>query len=79
MIMLALLEAPIKSYLNARYGAPPDEARQYQFYRCELCHGLVTWKAIEKGGCPCGVGSRVRAAHLTLWEKVQLFVMPWRF
>ena len=44
--MLASLEAPIKSYLNARYGAPQDETRQYQFYRCEVCHGLVTWKAI---------------------------------
>jgi hypothetical protein len=77
--MLSVLEQPIKRYLDARYGVPTDPTRQYQFYRCELCRGLVTWKQILQGGCKCGVGSRVRAAHITAWEKVQLLVTPWRF
>lgn len=71
--MFAVLEAPIKRYLDARYGAPPD-ARQYQFYRCELCRNLVTWHDIARGGCSCGVSSRVRAAHLSVWEKCKLLL-----
>lgn len=74
--MLALLEAPVKRYLAKLYGAP-DDGRQYQFYRCELCRGIVTWKQIQAGGCQCGVGSRVRAAHLTAWEKAKLLLAPW--
>lgn len=75
--MFAFLETPIKRYLDRRYGAPPDATRQYQFYRCELCRGVVTWKQIEQGGCRCGVGSRVRAAHLTVGEKFKLLLSPW--
>ena len=76
--MLACLEVPIKKYLNARYGAPPDPHRQYQFYRCELCRGLVTWKQIAQGGCQhCTVSSRVRAAHLTWREKCIMLFSPW--
>ena len=75
--MLACVENPIKRYLNARHGAPTDPNRQYQFYRCELCRGIVTWKQIQQGGCQCGVGSRVRAAHLTVWEKCRLMLFPW--
>ena len=76
--MFAFLEAPIKHYLNARYGAPKDPHRQYQFYRCELCRGLVSWKHIELGGCQhCSTGSRVRAAHLSFGEKCKLLFAPW--
>jgi len=75
--MLACLEQPIKRYLARRHGAPTDPNRQYQFYRCELCRGIVTWKQIKQGGCKCGVGSRVRAAHLSFGEKVQLLIAPW--
>lgn len=77
--MLSVIEQPIKRYLASWHGAPEDASRQYAYYRCELCRGLVTWKQITQGGCRCGVGSRVRAAHLTLWEKVSLLVTPWRF
>ena len=72
-----ILEKPIKQYLAYWHGAPTDATRQYQYYRCELCRGLVTWKQIQQGGCQCGVGSRVRAAHLTLWEKAKLLLVPW--
>ena len=75
--MLGFIEAPVKRYLEARYGAPTDPNRQYQFYRCELCRGIVTWKQIQEGGCRCGTGSRVRAAHLSVGEKLKLLLMPW--
>ncbi len=77
--MLSAIEQPIKRYLARFHGVPTEPSRQYDYYRCELCHGIVTWKQIANGGCNCGVGSKVRGAHLTVWEKVQLLVTPWRF
>ena len=67
----------LRSYLNVRYGQATDPTRQYQFYRCELCRSLVTWKDIAAGGCRCGVGSRIRAAHLSMAEKCKLLFSPW--
>lgn len=53
-----------------------------QFYRCEMCHGVVNLWDIKKGGCPkCG-GMRLRGTNLTLWEKVvQIVKHPkvWRW
>ena len=40
------------------------------FYRCELCHGVVSKWDINKGGCQkCG-GARIRPTDLTIIEKV---------
>ena len=75
--MLQLMEAPIKRYLAHFHGAPADPSKQYAYYRCELCRSLVTWNQIKAGGCQCGTGSRVRAAHLSRWEKIKLLVLPW--
>lgn len=75
--MFGWLESLGTAYLNKRYGSATDPARQYQFYRCELCRGLVTWKDIAQGGCRCGVGSRIRAAHLSFSEKCKLLLSPW--
>lgn len=76
--MLQAIEAPIKRYLQYFHGAPSDPKRQFDYYRCEFCRGIVTWKQIHQGGCKsCSVGSRVRAAHLSIWEKAQLLLMPW--
>lgn len=75
--MLSILESPIKRYLAHFHGAPTDPSRQYAYYRCELCRGVVTWKQIQAGGCKCGTGSRIRAAHLSVGEKVRLLLMPW--
>lgn len=72
-----IFEQSIQRYLAHWHGAPPEPTRQYAYYRCELCRGLVTWKQIEQGGCKCGVGSRVRAAHLTVGEKARLLLLPW--
>lgn len=75
--MLACIEKPLQRYLAYWHGSPEDATRQYQYYRCEVCRGLVTWKQIHNGGCKCGVGSRIRAAHITWFEKVKLLLMPW--
>ena len=75
--MRARIEQPIKAYLTWWHGAPTEPMRQYVYYRCELCRGLVTWKQIATGGCKCGVGSRVRGAHLTFFEKARLLIAPW--
>lgn len=75
--MTEFLEAPIKRYLAHFHGSPADEKRQYAYYRCELCRGVVTWNQIQAGGCKCGTGSRVRAAHLSLTEKVRILLAPW--
>ena len=75
--MFGWLDSLGKAYLNKRYGEASNPERQYQFYRCELCRGLVTWKDIAQGGCRCGVGSRIRAAHLSFGEKCKLLLSPW--
>lgn len=76
--MMSVIEKPIKKYLEHHHGAPHDSSKQYMFYRCELCRGLVSWKQINEGGCgKCLTGSRVRAAHLSTWEKVKALVLPW--
>lgn len=75
--MPELIERPIKQYLKYFHGAPDDPTKQYAYYRCELCRGIVTWKQIKAGGCKCGTGSRVRAAHLSFTDKLQLIFLPW--
>lgn len=76
--MFQVIEQPIKRYLAYFHGAPTDPAKQYAYYRCELCRGIVTWKQIAEGGCrACKVGSRVRAAHLKFTEKLRLLFLPW--
>lgn len=72
-----ILESPIKRYLAHFHGAPADPSRQYAYYRCECCRGVVTWKQIQAGGCKCGTGSRIRAAHLSIGEKCRLLLFPW--
>lgn len=52
------------------------EAHQYQYYRCHGCRWLVSWHAIRKGGCTCGVSTRLSPARLTSWEMVRLVVLP---
>lgn len=75
--MIGAIENPIKRYLAHFHGAPADPSRQYAYYRCECCRGLVTWNQIRAGGCKCGTGSRIRAAHLSFGEKVRMLLCPW--
>ena len=48
------------------------------FYRCTVCHGVVSkWDIVKSGSCPkCG-GTRIQPSNLTLIEKaVQIFRHP---
>lgn len=53
------------------------EAHQHDYYRCEGCHRIVSWKAIEKGGCSCDLGNKLHEARLKWHEKVRLILCPW--
>lgn len=72
-----IFENVIKRHLARTHGSPTNPETQYMFYRCENCRHLVNWNHIVQGGCACGVSSRVRAAHLTTWEKIKTVVLPW--
>lgn len=72
-----ILENVVKRHLERVHGRPADPAKQYMFYRCETCRNLVNWNAILQGGCHCGTSSRIRAAHLSTWEKVKAIFLPW--
>ena len=63
-------------YLNYWHGDGYDE-NQYRYYRCEGCHGLVTWNAIKIGGCPCAISNKIRPAALTRMEKARILLLPW--
>lgn len=54
------------------------ERQQYDYYRCEGCHAIITHVKIARGGCTCGSG-RVRPAILSLAEKARLLLTPWRY
>lgn len=41
-----------------------------QFYRCELCHGVVSRWDINTGGCQKCAGVRIRPTNLSLLEKL---------
>lgn len=70
-------ERQIQGYLARWHGAPTDPARQQLYYRCESCRSIVTWRQIAQGGCRSCQGSRVRAAGLSLGEKLRLLLLPW--
>lgn len=75
--MHRIIEQPIKRYLEWVHGAPGSPERQWMFYRCEGCKGIVNWKQIAKGGCDCGLSNRIRGARLRWHEKLRLLVAPW--
>lgn len=56
----------------------PKTIEGLQFYRCDLCHGVVSkWDIEEHLGCgKCG-GTRLRPSNLSLLEKlVQIVKHP---
>ena len=72
------VEYPFKRWVAWWFGVPPDPSRQFQFYRCQACLRIVSWRQItEHGGCSCNMSSRVRAAKLSLLDKTRLLVFPW--
>lgn len=72
--MKQCVERAIISYLTWWHGR--GEATQYEYYRCEGCLRIVTWKAIRKGGCTCGMSHKVCPARLTWFEKARLILVP---
>jgi hypothetical protein len=53
-----------------------------EFYRCKVCHGVVSSWDIDAGGCPACGGRRIAPTNLTLREKlVQIWRHPavWRW
>lgn len=54
-----------------------------QFYRCTLCHRVVSiWDIHEFKGCPYCKANKISPTDLTLWEKlVQIIKHPkvWRW
>lgn len=70
------IEAWANRYFTYWHGGGFD-GDQWRYYRCEGCHGLVTWNTIKIGGCLCGMSNKMRPAALTRREKVKLLVMPW--
>ncbi len=67
----------IERYLDYWYWTGSRADNQFQFYRCELCKGIVTWKHIKQdGGCPCGA-SRVSPTKPRFTEKCRILLMPW--
>lgn len=60
-----------------RWHGQPDAAHQFDYYRCHGCHRLVTWTAIKKGGCMCGMSNQLSPANLSWRERLLLPLFPW--
>lgn len=72
-----VVELWAQRWLNFWHGQ--GEPWQYRYYRCHGCHGVVTQKAIDLGGCNCAISKKVSPARLLFREKVKLLLMPWTF
>jgi hypothetical protein len=68
------MKNPIRAWLVKWHGE--GEEYQHDFYRCDGCKKLISWKKIRAGGCRCG-SYRMRPAFATLFEKVKILVTPW--
>ena len=69
------LDNVVIRYLTSWHGR--GEPHQHEYYRCHGCKSIVTWKAIRKGGCLCGLSHKLGPAVLTWWEKTRLIMTPW--
>ena len=60
-----------------------DKFEGLQFYRCDLCHGVVSvFDLMELHECPKCAGRRMIPTNVSLWEKlVQIVKHPkvWRW
>lgn len=65
----------LRRWLVWWHGA--GEPHQYEFYRCDACRRVVTWRRIRQGGCVCRESSKIRPAILTFGEKARLLLTPW--
>lgn len=60
------------AYWHGR-GAP----HQHEYFRCEGCRRLVTWRRIHAGGCRCRSSIKLRPAMLSRADKARLLWAPW--
>ena len=49
---------------------------QADFFQCHGCRRLVSWHAIRKGPCACGLGNRLSPVKMTPWRKAKLLLCP---
>lgn len=74
---MTMLEQASDWYLDKFHWTKQRAENQYQWYRCQGCMGLVTWKHIKRdGGCKCG-SARISPTVPRLGEKFQLLLLPW--
>lgn len=64
----------VLQYLVRWHGR--GDAHQHDYYRCHGCRRIVTWHAIRKGGCTCGVSNKLSPARLRWHEKLRLLCLP---
>jgi len=65
-----------------RIEGPKFEGTGVGFYRCVLCHSVVSPWDIKVGGCPHCAGTRLVPTNLRWWEKIiQIIKHPaiWRW
>ena len=64
---------PYMEYMHGKRKA----SHQYDFYRCCGCRGILNWKKLNRGGCDCDTGNKIKPAKLTKWEMFKILVLPW--
>ena len=71
-------EALLRRWLHYWHGCGTEG--QWDYYRCRGCRRLVSWNAIKKGGCDCGLSNElVPTGPPTLgrWRVLGLILFPW--
>ena len=66
-----------ETWLRKRFVAlhGEGEINQADFYRCQTCGKLRTWKHIREANLCCQ--GRLIPATPTAWETFKVFVLPW--
>lgn len=73
--MLGPIDALLRKHFVYWHGEG-IEPYQYDFYRCDACKKLITWKHIKTGGCRCG-SHKLRPTNPSFTEKFKVMVLPW--
>ena len=73
--MLGPIDSLIRKHFVYWHGEG-KEVYQHDFFRCDSCHRLITWKYINKGGCRCG-SYKLKPTIPSGWETFKVIVLPW--
>mgnify|MGYP001573560647 CR=1 FL=1 len=68
-----MLDTWLREIFVKRFGE--GEPNQADFYRCQSCAKLRTWRDIRAANLCCQ--GRLVPANPTAWETVKVFVFPW--